>query len=64
MKKRVTRGKVGGEGGTVGNIWDEVGSIPPYHTFNPPGPKKLTARDSCELNKHTDVNIKTDRKIG
>ena len=32
---------MGGEGGTVDNIGGEVGSIPPYPTFIPPGPKKL-----------------------
>ena len=31
----------GGEGGTAYNIGGEVGSIPPYPTFIPPGPKKL-----------------------
>ena len=31
----------GGEGGMVDNIGGEVGSIPPYPTFIPPGPKKL-----------------------
>ena len=31
----------GGEGGTADNIGGEVGSIPLYPTFIPPGPKKL-----------------------
>ena len=31
----------GGEGGMIDNIEGEVGSIPPYPTFIPPGPKKL-----------------------
>ena len=34
----------GGEGGTADNIGGEVGSIPPYPTFIPPGPKKLFCR--------------------
>ena len=37
----------GGEGGTVDNIGGEVGSIPPYPTFIPPGPKKLFRRHPC-----------------
>ena len=35
-----------GEGGTGDNIGGEVGSIPPYPTFIPPGPKKLFCRTS------------------
>ena len=31
----------GGVFGTADNIGGEVGSIPPYLTFIPPGPKKL-----------------------
>ena len=42
MSKRAAGGWVGGggEGGMVGNIKGEVGSVPPYDTFMPPGPKK------------------------
>ena len=31
----------GGEGGMADNIGGEVGSIPPYPTFIPPGPNEL-----------------------
>ena len=34
----------GGESGMVVNIGGEVGSIPAYSTFTPPGPKKLFCR--------------------
>ena len=42
----------GGEGGTAFNIWGEVGSIPPYPTFIPPGPKKLFCRTSNYVGEH------------
>ena len=34
----------GGEGAMAGNIEGEVGSIPPYATLMPYGPKKLFRR--------------------
>ena len=34
----------GGEGGLADNIGGELGSIPPYPTYIPPGPKKLFCR--------------------
>ena len=47
----------GGEGGTADNIEGEVGSILPYPTFIPPGPKKLFCqrkdqerKEKCEVN--------------
>ena len=33
----------GGKGGAADNMGVEVGSIPPYPTFIPPGPKKVFA---------------------
>ena len=41
MSKKPQEDGRGGEGGTADNIVGEVGSIPPYPTFIPPGPKKL-----------------------
>ena len=36
----------GGEGGTADKIRGEVGSIPTYPTYIPPGPKKFFCRVS------------------
>ena len=44
MLKKPQEDGPGGEGGTADNIGGEVGSIPPYPTFIPPGPKKLCQR--------------------
>ena len=35
---------LGGEGGTEGNIGGDVGLIPPYPTFIPPGNNKILLR--------------------
>ena len=43
MSKKPQEDGRGGEGGTVYNIEGEVGSIPPYPTFIPPGPKSYFA---------------------
>ena len=43
-QKKLQEDGRGGEGVMADNIWGEVGSIPPYPTFIPPGPKKLFCR--------------------
>ena len=43
MSKRAAGGWAGREGGTADNIGAEFGSIPPYPTFIPPGPKSYFA---------------------
>ena len=40
-QKKLQEDGRGGEGGKADNIGGEVGSIPPYPTFIPPGPKKI-----------------------
>ena len=50
MSKKPQEDWRGGEGGMVDNIGGEVGSIPPYPTFIPPGPKKLFYQYFFKLN--------------
>ena len=48
-QKKPREDGLGGDGGTADNIWGEVGWIPPYPTFIPPGPKKLFCRKVVPL---------------
>ena len=59
MSKKAQDGRVG-EGGMVDNIEGEVGSIPPYPTFIPPGPKKLFCLNQQNVKKNIYVNYSDD----